>query len=195
MSRITFSCSFETCIMKISDDVNPSVKSICACRLYTECNVQVHLCASGHSEWDGPVFAHSCICMLRLCLCEQERRRTGACQPVTHGSAATTFAACCERPCRLAAEGRPSLRLTQAKRGFLRVFCHTIWALVPVTAPLRTHLAAHGADGHLLFATSWWREKNNMQQTQLTCSLPCVYTVTRCQCDLGQHQHLGWTVV
>ena len=31
-------------------------------------------------------------------------------------------------------EGRPSLWLTQAERGFLHIFCHTIWALVSVAA-------------------------------------------------------------
>lgn len=103
-----------------------------------------------------------------LCLCEYERR-------LYHASAAGSTwlcchhsGSCCECPCRLAGMGRPSLWLTQAKRGFLHIFCHTIWALVSVAAPLRTHLAARGADGHLLFATSWWTEKTT---TNRACSL------------------------
>lgn len=34
-------------------------------------------------------------------------------------------------------EGRPSLWLTQAERGFLHVSCRAIWALVSMAAPLR----------------------------------------------------------
>lgn len=80
-------------------------------------------------------------------------------------------------------EGRPSLWLTQAERGFLHIFCHTIWALVSVATLLRTHLAAHRADGHLLFPASWWIEKTT---TNRPCSLTlcCAYfTVAQCLCS------------
>lgn len=70
--------------------------------------------------------------------------------------------------------GRPSLWLTQAERGFLHIFCHTIWALVSVAAPLRTHLAAHRADGHLLFPTSWWIEKTTTNRPCSSYSLLCI---------------------
>lgn len=58
---------------------------------------------------------------------------------------------CCECLWGWQREGRPSLWLTQAERGFLHIFCGAIWALVSVAAPLRTHLAAQSVDGHLLF--------------------------------------------
>ena len=88
---------------------------------------------------------------------------------------------CCEVSLQAGREGRPSLWLTQAERGFLHIFCHTIWALVSVAAPLRTHLAARGADGHLLFATSWWNRENNNQQSLLAHSLhTSLHTVTQC---------------
>lgn len=90
-----------------------------------------------------------------------------ASQPVTHGFAAITLARVESVPAGWQ-RGRPSLWLTQAERGFLHIFCHTIWALVSVAALLRTHLAAHCADGHLLFPTSWWIEKTT---TKRACSL------------------------
>lgn len=132
-----------------------SEKALMCVQLYAD--VQVWVCADGSGWWDWPVFAHSCICMcIYVCV------NTGMAVPCMPASSTWlcchNSGSCCERPCRLA-EGRPSLRLTQAKRGFLHIFCHTIWALVSVAAPLRTHLAAHSADGHLLFPTSWWREK------------------------------------
>lgn len=47
------------------------------------------------------------------------------------------------QPLEAGKEGTPSLWLTQAERGFLRIFCHTIWALASVAALLVwTHLAA-----------------------------------------------------
>lgn len=75
-----------------------------------------------------------------------------------------------------------SLGLTQAERGFLHIFCHTIWGLVSVAALLRTHLAAHSADRHLLLPTSWWMEETTTKQTLLSCSLPwwSAYSYKQC---------------
>lgn len=128
-----FSCSFESWIIKISDGING---------LCSECSVQVWRWR--RQRWVRLVFAHSCICMLiYVCVRVSPRR---ARQPVTHGPAAA--AACAAGWQR---EGRPSLWLTQAERGFLHIFCGAIWALVSVAAPLWTHLAAQSVDGHLLF--------------------------------------------
>lgn len=117
-------------------------------------------------------FANSCICMrvyVNISVkCNQSGRQPAGATWSHHRRHLRRRVA--SVPTGLA--GEESLRLTQAKRGFLRVFCHTIWALAPVTTPLRTHLAACGADGHLLFAASWWREKNNMQQSRCTFLSP-----------------------
>lgn len=132
-----FSCSFESWIIKISDGING---------LCSERNVQVWWWRC--QWWAWLVFAHSYICMLIYVYVWVSPRRTR--QPVTHGPAAA--AACAVSiSADWQREGRPSLWLTQAERGFLHIFCGAIWALVSVAAPLWTHLAAQSVDGHLLF--------------------------------------------
>lgn len=147
--------------------------------LSAECNVQVWVCIDGNGGWDWPVFAHSYIMHVYLCLCEYEcwctmhpSRQHMALLPPLWLMLWVSMQA--------GREGRPSLWLTQAERGFLHIFCHTIWALVSVAAPLRTHLAAHSADGHLLFPTSWWTEKT-------TTNRPC--SLTLCSAYFTQYSY------